>query len=202
MILISKFDIGDKVFEGQARLTQTSIPCDFCEGTGKRDVPSATQGTITRRVPCPKCKGAREFPGPPAFTISVVELTIGEVRITDGRQGREEQYMCEETGIGSGRLYDADKITSTEEDARILARAQGVREVADALQRGREQAIQRDGFKCKNCGHRRSAHFTYDHQPRRCQPWDEECSCETYDPDHDERKTSVPAPTVEVTYDR
>ncbi len=70
-----------------------------------------------------------------AGTPIVGEATIGQVRITitesKGREGeemfdnfkpqsdREEQYMCEETGIGSGCIYTlGENIFATEEEAR------------------------------------------------------------------------------------
>lgn len=45
------------------------------------------------------------------------EYTVGQVRSTVSDSGQEDEYMCVETGIGSGTLHRADSLFPSEQAA-------------------------------------------------------------------------------------
>ncbi len=126
MQISSTFDLGQKVWTVYRTSDTIKLPCGFCRGAGRLSVegPSGSR----EYVDCPKCKGRREIAlaTMPQWAASEQPLVIGQVRVEitdspgDGKHGptsnygpahgREERYMCVETGIGSGTLHDVAKL--------------------------------------------------------------------------------------------
>jgi hypothetical protein len=101
----------------------------------------ATTTHVTRRAECPDCLGQKEWkaisPAGDEFTFScprccksysndleyhvrhpsVRQLTIGSVRIDTADKEKPISYMCQETGVGSGSIYDEADFFSTEDQA-------------------------------------------------------------------------------------
>jgi len=84
--------------------------------------------------------GAANVLGP--LTVGQIEI---KVRDSKGREGeemfdnympqksRDEYYMCDETGVGSGQNYSVDSLFATEEEANAFAR--GVNEANELFGR-------------------------------------------------------------------
>ena len=131
MEIETKFNINDKVWKINNRQIQVSIACSFCGGTGR------IKGADESDRSCPECYGRQvnhrwEDKG---WTICQEnpQVTIGQVRCKftgewNGssdlwsnygaqKEKYEEQYMCHETGIGSGTLHCASRLFATEKEA-------------------------------------------------------------------------------------
>ena len=128
MTLTTKYSCGDKVFPIGYGPTQKRIPCPLCKGTAR--VPIAGS---CRDATCPDCVyGWLTVVVDPLWTVGQ-ELTVGMVRAeykdSPGRDGEDtfdnykaqkgvvEQYMCVETGIGSGYVFDVERLWPTMEEA-------------------------------------------------------------------------------------
>jgi hypothetical protein len=133
--------------------------CDECNGTGRLKI----EGKALT-IPCPERCRSGKFPVY-NFAPLAEQVTIGQVRVsitdspgsdnhwgptysTDGNgftnyspiQKREEEYMCIETGIGSGSLYKVEDLFATEAEA--LERAKW--KVADAIKWRQEEDERRE----------------------------------------------------------
>jgi len=127
MNIETSFSIGDTIYVIQLDALLKEVICPACEGEGKHTL---KDGTVMR---CPNCnngyKNVREksqyhVAGP--LIIGKVSVEITESRGVEGHFGdnfkpqlkREESYMCEETGIGSGACYSLRRgIFPTREEA-------------------------------------------------------------------------------------
>jgi hypothetical protein len=113
--IVTKFDIGDKVWHPSVTTKQEKHPCPDCLGTRKwQAISPAGRGYI---VECPRCSTTylsnRDLSLSYATaTGSVHQMTIGQVRFEDG-----PRYMCHETGVGSGSVYYETDLFATKEEA-------------------------------------------------------------------------------------
>jgi len=118
MNLKSAYDLGQRVWLIRNRREEYRDPCGFCGGTGK------INGADGAKRHCPECfgRGGKRAWRPTKWLVDG-QLTIGEVRIkvrcdgpaVDGHEMfdnfgeqkamREVDYMCRETGIGSGSVW-------------------------------------------------------------------------------------------------
>lgn len=126
---VPRWAIGDKVFAVLTQEGAETFVCPDCLGEGTWLVKSPA-GYETS-VACPRCNGARKL-GLRIRTASACELTIGSIRInTEGGYNDEYvQYMCEETGIGSGTLWGENGLKATLEEATEAARIRALEETA------------------------------------------------------------------------
>ena len=129
MIFETKFDMEDRVWLIRNQQVKVWIECKACGGTGKvvlcDDEPRS----------CPVCYGncGKNEYHPSRWQVAE-RLTIGEIRIesraeySEGEDSdfdnfghqkakHEEVYMCRETGIGSGTLWQAENLFATREEA-------------------------------------------------------------------------------------
>lgn len=121
---------GDVVYRGWVDSTKRQHPCPDCLGTGKWSV--TTPAGETHSMGCQRCGNryaSRETPSLEYFehVPSIRRLTIGSIRIeTDRSWDRADvvQYMCVETGVGSGSVYDERDLYPTEADAQAAAQIQ------------------------------------------------------------------------------
>lgn len=128
MNIKTKFDCGDKVLEIDKKRESIFIKCGFCDGIGR------VVGADKNERICPECydkKGKKEYKDL-KWTIGQ-RLTIGQIRVeytaercdidsmfsNYGNQKKllEEKYMCYETGISSGTVYNAKDLFLNEESA-------------------------------------------------------------------------------------
>lgn len=130
MIPTPRFAIGDKVWDVSIHIESGQHDCPDCFGSRQWTAVSTAGETFA--INCLRC--AQSYAGLPrdvpplAYQKSVYttrELTIGSVRVdTAASHGDPVSYMCEETGIGSGRVYNESKLFTSEEEARASAEIQ------------------------------------------------------------------------------
>ena len=87
-----------------------SNPCPTCEGKAE------IAGADGRKVYCTFCYGTGYVNIGYTKVYWTQELQIGQVTVSIG-YGAEEKYMCHETGLGSGRVWDVEYLYPTESDA-------------------------------------------------------------------------------------
>lgn len=128
MKIETKFSNGDKVFHIVNKPEAKIIPCSFCAGNRK------IKGADGKERFCPECSGNGGVTKwlPTKWQVER-KLTIGQVRaeITVKWEGisdtfsnfgaqkyeHEETYMCSETGIKSGSVYDGNNLFASREEA-------------------------------------------------------------------------------------
>lgn len=116
MILKSKYNIGDKVYHIRNSLKTTYTTCKHCIGTG------GILDHLNKTHRCSVCDGIgnirRNKRG--IFVLEKV-LTIGQIRCKAEKKkwksDNNVEYMCEETGIGSGSLYKEKDLFVTKKEA-------------------------------------------------------------------------------------
>ena len=130
-----KFTIGDVVFVPTDVQSSTVEPCPACGGE-KFWTATSPRGE-TRKFDCPDCYDTFGSTGRltrVAFTGYTERRTVGSVRIdTADSQGDHVSYMCEETGIGSGRVSRERECFADEPSA-----------LACALERARKRQEEHD----------------------------------------------------------
>lgn len=119
-ILETKYNLGDIVFSPSTENTPYWEKCTSCDGTGSWKV----EGRDIK-VNCTKCGDAyrkgngriQKFTYQPRVDI----LTVGQIRIEHDLTQHKVQYMCEETGIGSGTLHYEKTLFQTKDEALVVA---------------------------------------------------------------------------------
>lgn len=120
MIMQSKFNLGDKIYIlGGLHIDypKKHKECTACSSTGIITINGEAFW-------CPKCgaKFETDFsvshyhrgkPCPVAYTIGQISVKVQEDKV-------EIQYMCKETGVGSGTVYCENECFATYEEA-VLA---------------------------------------------------------------------------------
>ena len=115
----SKFSIGDVVYRPVALSTTVEEPCPDCLGMRSwiAKLPSGEEFPIE----CPVCRFGYESRGTVKVSTSrgeVQRMTIGSVRIdTAADPDRRVEYMCRETGIGSGSVWQEPDLYEMCEEA-------------------------------------------------------------------------------------
>ena len=101
-----KFAVGDKVWAAGTTGTKHSKPCPDCLGTEVWETtsPAGTEYTFAR----PRCSASYMHDRNLSLNYfqyepNVTRLTIGSVQTNTARQPAV-QYMCVETGVGSGQI--------------------------------------------------------------------------------------------------
>ena len=115
----TKFSIGDTVYRAGTTTVQKRHDCPDCLGSRKWEAKSPAGGIY--EFTCPRCGG--QYRSEDALTLDYREfaphvdrLTIGSVR-TDSHDNRPVTYMCRETGVGSGSVYDENILFATPDEA-------------------------------------------------------------------------------------
>ncbi len=116
MRLESKFSLGDWVYVVERAEVHDRIACPFCGGEGSIEGKDGT----TRY--CPICLDRKEVWGPTLATHKATgPLCVGRVtvEVTSGGEyeARKETYMLNETGVGSGTVWDVGRLHETREEA-------------------------------------------------------------------------------------
>lgn len=125
-IIETKYGVGDVVFLATTMRERKQHPCPDCKGTRRWKALSPAGGEYS--FACPRCSGSYRANDDMSLDYSssapaVQRLTIGSVRHnSDERHGRSPTtYMCLETGVGSGSIYDEDRLFDTEAAAMAAA---------------------------------------------------------------------------------
>jgi hypothetical protein len=122
-----KYAVGDTVFYVEHETVQARHACPDCSDTRQWTATSPAGETFA--INCLRC--ATSYAGLPRdvppltyqkATFGVRQLTIGSVKIdTAPHYAEPVQYMCCETGVGSGRVYNESELFLNEADARHTA---------------------------------------------------------------------------------
>lgn len=116
-----KFKIGDKVYKAGSDYSTKTISCPDCLGT-KEWIVTFADGQSTS-VDCQTCKVGYCAPyGHITYNEwqpTVRILTIG--RIYDWSQDEGFRYMCNETGISSGSIYNENELFFDKKEAELHA---------------------------------------------------------------------------------
>jgi hypothetical protein len=129
-MIATKYAIGRTVWSAGTRSGSIVIKCPDCLGKGvwRCSLPNGTE----MNIPCPACGRGWAFKQW-THLPDVRQLTIGTVRIDTGKPEPVE-YMCEETGIGSGQIHAESKLYDTEDEAHAAAERLAVERNKDAAE--------------------------------------------------------------------
>jgi len=124
-VIETKFGIGDRVWFASITTEKRSHDCPDC--LGSREWEATSPAGATFKFNCPRCTAHYQGNSDLNLTYSwwvpaARQLTVGQVRGYHGPDGKNE-YMCHETGIGSGSVYGEDLLFATEEEALAAAQA-------------------------------------------------------------------------------
>lgn len=124
--LTTKYSVGDTVFRAGTVSERKQHPCPDC--LGSRKWTAASPAGTEYQFPCPRCSAQYNSDRDlqldySAFVPSVERLTIGSIQVNTapGSYDTGNRYMCRETGIGSGSVYNEDDLFETEEAATLAA---------------------------------------------------------------------------------
>lgn len=127
--LTTKYNIGDVVWYASTRHSTKRLPCPDC--LGQREWQAISPAGRGYLFACPRCsqnfQSSRDLSlDVPCHVPSVTRLTIGQVGWHNDHWDQSKsgpQYMCHETGIGSGSQYYEHTLFDTEEEALRVAEA-------------------------------------------------------------------------------
>lgn len=120
--ITTKYSVGDVVYFASYQSENKSHPCPDCKGERAWKVISPAGQEY--KTPCPRCSTSYQSDRSLSLTYSafapfVRKLTIGSIQFNTAAGAHDEgaRYMCRETGVGSGSIYDEAKLFETEEEA-------------------------------------------------------------------------------------
>jgi hypothetical protein len=101
MELKTLFGIGDDIYKVTKFQKTEVVQCGGCSGKGKLSLDDGSTHS------CPRCYGRlTETEYGPFEYHATGPLKIGQVRAQEGGGDDKVQYMCHQTGIGSGTLHN------------------------------------------------------------------------------------------------
>lgn len=125
--ITTKYSIGDKVFHAWTSQERKQHPCPDCKGARKWTAKSPAGSEYS--FSCPRC--AASYNSYRDLTLdytaavpSTRQLTIGSVQYNSQSSSYDHgaRYMCHETGVGSGSVYNETDLFLTEEEALAAAK--------------------------------------------------------------------------------
>lgn len=125
-IIETKYSIGDVVWFASTTTEQKQHPCPDCNDTKKWAAISPAGNEYT--FVCPRC--STRFNGHDELRLTYTahvptarRMTIGSVQFNSAKEGWDAgaRYMCMETGVGSGSVYEEARLFEAESDALIYA---------------------------------------------------------------------------------
>lgn len=124
----TKYSVGDAVYHAAITTEKFRHPCPDCNDTKKWRGLSPAGGEY--EFPCPRCTARYRSDDTLSldysqYVPSVRRLTIGSVQYNSapGHYDSGARYMCVETGVGGGSVYQEDSLFETEEAAQRAAEA-------------------------------------------------------------------------------
>lgn len=127
-VLTTKYSVGDVVYRASTTTISKKHPCPDCKGARKWKVTSPAGGEY--EFACPRCSARYNNDRDltldySQFTPSVIKLTIGSVQYNSAPSSYDygARYMCVETGIGSGSVYIETDLFPSEAEALVAAQA-------------------------------------------------------------------------------
>lgn len=120
--LTTKYSIGDIVYRAGSTAERKQHPCPDCLGLRKWKAtsPAGTEYDFA----CPRCAASYNSDRDlmldySAYVPMVSRLTIGSIQVNTAPSPWDHgsKYMCRETGIGSGTVYNEADLLETEDEA-------------------------------------------------------------------------------------
>lgn len=145
MVLEPKYKIGDKVIFVYVSWACAELPCPDCLGEKEWTV-ECPSGEVFQ-TQCNTCSAGYYSKGTVteyADRIIKQHLTIGSIQTDTANKECPISYMCAETGVGNGSVYEEQKLFSTMADADIygqqeLERTNGMRQKKELEKRLRQK---------------------------------------------------------------
>lgn len=116
----TKYSIGDVVFYAGTCATAKQRPCPDCKGAKTWAATSPAGGKF--EIPCPRC--SQQYLSNRALSLNyssfepaIDKQTIGSVRVDTHDKDRPIEYMCTETGVGSGTIFAETDLFPTKDEA-------------------------------------------------------------------------------------
>lgn len=140
-----KFQIGQKVICVRVNWLEEKVPCPDCLGKTKWRI--ITPAGEEWEHDCNTCRNGWYSTGVVSDYRDRVKkeiLTIGSIRIDTADKDRPISYMCVETGVGSGSVYDEQNMFATDEEATAwgeaeLERVKGLRQAEELKKRAHKK---------------------------------------------------------------
>lgn len=127
-VIETKYSVGDVVYFASTTTERKQHPCPDCLGEKQWKVASPAGGEYT--IACPRCTARFMSDNDlslvyTAHVAFVERRTIGSVQFNSAKGSWDSgaRYMCHETGVGSGNVYDEARLFPTEDEARTAAEA-------------------------------------------------------------------------------
>lgn len=128
-VIETKYSIGDVIFCASTHVVQKQHPCPDCKGERRWKAVSPAGSEYS--FECPRCSARFLNDRDLSLTYScavpvATRMTIGSIKhdTHDSNwksdawvKGPKTQYMCVETGVGSGSMHDEDRLFADEADA-------------------------------------------------------------------------------------
>ena len=144
MIVHTKYSVGDQVYVAHAVYGTRRETCQDCDGKGEFPVEGKDFAIL-----CPTCCGAwdekRGWRDVAEWQPKVELLTIGQVRVQIGGGEDRISYMCRETGVGSGAVWNEEDLLPS----RDLADKRAAQRVAAMIEQKRQEAEEERDRKLK-----------------------------------------------------
>lgn len=124
--LETKYSVGDTVYHATTSQTRKQHPCPDCKGERKWKAmsPAGAEYEFT----CPRCSAFHRHERElsleyTAHVAAATKLTIGSIKVDTHPYSNSSpvQYMCIETGVGGGSVYDEARLFPTEAEALAVA---------------------------------------------------------------------------------
>ncbi len=131
-VIETKYSVGDTVYHAGTSTERKQHPCPDCKGERKWKAisPAGSEYAFS----CPRCSASYNSHSDlclvyTAHVPAVRRLTIGSVQYNShpGSYDCGARYMCVETGVGGGSVYNEDRLFSTEDEALAAAEAMAVK---------------------------------------------------------------------------
>lgn len=128
-VSLPKFAIGDTVYRVKIDSVRKTLDCPDCLNTRVWWVRSPVGQKHSMK--CPRCSNNKMAPLLTEHELTYHEyrcwtekLTIGSVRLDQYTKPKTYEYMCVETGIGSGTIYREETLYISEDAAKFAAASQ------------------------------------------------------------------------------
>lgn len=127
-VIETKYSVGDVVYFASTVTERKRHDCPDCLGTRKWTAQSPAGGEF--EFACPRCSASYQNDRDlsldyTAYAPTAGRLTIGSIQVNTapGSYDHGNRYMCVETGVGSGSVYDEARLFDTEDAALAAAQA-------------------------------------------------------------------------------
>jgi hypothetical protein len=137
----NKFEIGESVYSIFVGWMKNDVTCPDCLGKLEWEVSLPSKETF--KHPCMTCRQGYYSTGIVsnyADNYKIEKRTIGSIRIDTADQSDPIQYMCLETGVGSGQVYGEKSLFKSYDEAVIgaekeLERIKGLKQLEELKRR-------------------------------------------------------------------